>query len=340
MHVKQLFASSWDENVGGSRAVLLYLEEIVALAKHSLNAAQWEIKHTTSRAVADAVLSCGNELNLTSAALLWPVLNDALGGKTWEGKERVLDAFIVFIQKAPHFWKGNASVARDMEKLVIRESKRRNVEYRRYALRDLGLFAEIRDDIDMYSDILDIVAPIMEDLLKDETEMDIGSEFGDPLSGTTRDATVANAISALFLTINFNNISRRDLTMRLTTILQSVSKAVLTGSMVIQAAIIKSEKLLLEKLYKQDAIVDDLSSGQLDRLLLDLLLTLYKGRMDGTEQIRELRADVTVSLGKILSQGASPLIAFLKDTVTKARADERSSKIQLTLDSALECLEQ
>ncbi len=118
-HVAELFASSWGDNVGGSRAVLLYLEEIVALAQQHLNAAQWDIKQTTSRAIAGAVLSCGNELNQSHAALLWPVLQDALGGKTWEGKEGILDAFVAFVRNTPHYWESSASVAQDMQKVLL-----------------------------------------------------------------------------------------------------------------------------------------------------------------------------------------------------------------------------
>lgn len=110
-------SSTWDNNVGGSRAVLLYLQEIIALTKQYLGSPQWEIKQTTSRAIADAVLSCGKEVSQTNADILWSVLKDALGGKTWEGKEKVLDAFVAFVQNAPHFWKNNSNVAIDMQKV-------------------------------------------------------------------------------------------------------------------------------------------------------------------------------------------------------------------------------
>ncbi len=58
---------------------------------------------------------------------------------------------------------------------MIRESKRRNAAYRQHAFLDLGLFAELRDDIDMYSEVSDIVAPVIENLLSSDTEMDLGS---------------------------------------------------------------------------------------------------------------------------------------------------------------------
>ncbi|KAI9717546.1 MAG: hypothetical protein M1812_004687 [Candelaria pacifica] len=338
-HVEELFASSWHDNVGGSRAVLLYLQEIISLATQHLNAAQWEIKQTTSRAVADVVLSCRHELNQANAALIWPVLRDALGGKTWDGKEIVLNAFVTFVQNAPHFWKDDASVATDMQKLIIRESKRRNAAYRRRAFLELGQFADARDDVDMYSEVFEIVVPVIEDLSSNDTEMDVDSGSRDHLLGTTRDATIANAITALFLAINVNKSSRLDLNARLSAVLQILTKASLTGSKTTLRAITESEKLLLDRLLREPAIIENISSNQVDRLLLDLLLILYDSRMEWTEQIRQLRADATLSLGKLLSKGASPLATVLKETVAEAHADERSTTVRNTLDSASRCLE-
>ncbi len=113
----------------------------------------------------------------------------------------------------------------------------------------------------------------------------------------------------------------------------------MTGIRAVQRSIIDSERLLFEKLYKSTAILEKLSSDQTDKILLDLLVLLYKSRMDGTEQIRQLRADATLSLAKILGKGGTQSKSALKDTVVAAQADERSSHVQRTLDSALRYLE-
>ena len=91
---KELFQDTWNENVGGSRAVLLYLREIVQLASQYLESPRWSIKHTSALAVAETINSAGVEIDLPNAKIIWPVLDKALGGKTWEGKETVLKAFV------------------------------------------------------------------------------------------------------------------------------------------------------------------------------------------------------------------------------------------------------
>ena len=97
---KELFQDTWNENVGGSRAVLLYLKEIVSLAAQYLESPRWSIKHTSAFAIAEVVSSAGNESSPQNNEIIWPALEKAMSGKTWEGKENVLEAFIKFVKNS------------------------------------------------------------------------------------------------------------------------------------------------------------------------------------------------------------------------------------------------
>ena len=94
--IKDLFMNTWSENVGGSRAVMLYLKEIIALALPYLNSPSWSIKHTSAFAVADTVAALGNEISSPNAEVLWPALDKAIAGKTWDGKEKILEGVVKF----------------------------------------------------------------------------------------------------------------------------------------------------------------------------------------------------------------------------------------------------
>lgn len=91
---RELFQDTWSENVGGSRAVLLYFKEIIQLTAQHLESPRWAVKHTSALAVADVISSAGSELTLSNAKIIWPVLKKALGGKAWQGKETVLEALV------------------------------------------------------------------------------------------------------------------------------------------------------------------------------------------------------------------------------------------------------
>lgn len=98
--VKDYFGKTWKENVGGTRAVSLYLKEILEIVATSLESPKWAIKHTAAFAVASMIESLDQEIDKIKALEIWPVLDMALNGKTWEGKERVLKAFVRFVKQS------------------------------------------------------------------------------------------------------------------------------------------------------------------------------------------------------------------------------------------------
>ncbi|KAF2156972.1 ARM repeat-containing protein [Myriangium duriaei CBS 260.36] len=104
--VKTLFQDTWEDNVGGARAVVLYLKEILELATPHLDDAQWIVKHTAARAVAGATTAIASLGGIDEAigTQLWAPLEKALAAKTWEGKEVVLKAFVRFVQTGERFW--------------------------------------------------------------------------------------------------------------------------------------------------------------------------------------------------------------------------------------------
>jgi proteasome component ECM29 len=52
------------------------------------------------------------------------VLDKALAGKSWEGKEVVLEGFVRFVERSESYWKADEGVAKELEKVATREGKR------------------------------------------------------------------------------------------------------------------------------------------------------------------------------------------------------------------------
>lgn len=103
-HVKEVFEKTWQDNVGGTRTVTLYAKEIASLISDYLDSPRWDIKHTAALATATTVMSLDKEISLPTSKLVWPILVKALAGKTWEGKEVVLKAFVRFTGQAKDLW--------------------------------------------------------------------------------------------------------------------------------------------------------------------------------------------------------------------------------------------
>ena len=98
--VKDAFAKAWSDNVGGSRALALYLKEVLAICQPHLDSPRWVVRHTSALAVADLITSFDGDFDNAQAQEIWPVLQAALAGKSWKGKEVVLEALVRFSSRA------------------------------------------------------------------------------------------------------------------------------------------------------------------------------------------------------------------------------------------------
>ena len=332
---KTLFQDTWSENVGGSRAVLLYLKEIVDLASQHLDSARWSVKHTSAFAIADAVKSCGITIEDANAKVLWPPLERALSGKTWEGKETILKALIHFA-KSTTFWSKDPKVAGQMEKIVLRESKRNNPTFRQYALECLGEFAELRENVDMYPQVYGVTKPIIEETLEASEEMDVDSQSGGPSSKAVKESTLVNALTALLKSIKLQWRQGEDLISSLSQTLELVNRVrAAAASRLTLNAIYDGEKILFDRLGQVSF------EAPLPHLLEDVLLEYVKQVFASNDQVEQTRIKATesaIALAPIANRGSRLKNEFV-EALLAAREEERSLPVQQGLDRAMKILD-
>ena len=326
---KTFFDDTWSENVGGSRAVLLYLKEIVDLALQHLDSARWSIKHTSALAVADVVISSGNAVSDAHARVIWPALEKALSGKTWEGKEIIVKA-LIHLAKSSTFWSTDQKVGEQFEKIILRESKRNNAVFRLHALECLGDFAELRDTVDMFPQVLGVTKSIIEEMLSDSDEMDVDSKSGGPSSKTVRELTLANASTALLRSVNPRKRSGEDLVSSLTETLDLVGR-VRTGA---------ASRMTLNAIYDgQKKVFDRLNEVQHEAIPIPFESILFEyakqlfGSGEQVEQTRLKASEAAVSVARLVHLGKSIKRGFTELLVT-ARTQERSLSVRQNLDRA------
>ncbi|KAF2280667.1 ARM repeat-containing protein [Westerdykella ornata] len=207
--VQKIFADTWSDNVAGSRTVLLYLKEIVALANRHLDSQKWVLKHAAAKATAGAVMSITtgkDEIDKANAETLWPALDKAIGGKTWVGKEIVLEAFVRFVERGTALWSIDSGVAEQIEKVAVREAKRVNKTYRPYAVDALGKIAKARVDLVLAGNVMEVVKGVVEEVLGDgeeengeRMEVDAGEVLRDE---QLRDQTLSACVSSLLSSLH------------------------------------------------------------------------------------------------------------------------------------------
>lgn len=331
---KSFFQDTWNENVGGSRAVLLYLKEIIHLATKHLDSPKWPVKHTSAFAISDLVISSGGDISESNAKLIWPAMEKAVAGKTWEGKETVLQGLVQLV-KGSKILASDANIANQIETIMVRESKRNNPTYRRHALLCLGDFVEQANDRDLFAQVYAITKPIITEIVSDSHEMDIDSPSGGPSSKSITDATLANSIEALLKSVHPKLQSDEVLASSLTRTMELSNQVLsLGGNTTAQIATYNAYEGLFQRLTldtRQDL------SDPLENVLVEYAQTFF-GVEDRIEQIRLRAAAASIAFAAQAHHNQRITLALV-DRIAQARKNERSATVHQSLDRAQKLLE-
>ena len=180
--VRERFDVPWKDNIGGSRSINLYLTEIVSLISTHIGSPLWPIRHACCFAVAELISSMEVQVKYSDAeaSLIWPVLQSALDGKTWDGKEEIVKVYPKFSQQAQSL-SFDTKRSQQMKTIAMREAKRTNAAYRPHAIEALGGFAIARKDLDLTKEMLPYLSELMDELTDKDT-MDVDEANGKALT--------------------------------------------------------------------------------------------------------------------------------------------------------------
>lgn len=346
-HVKGQFEKTWEENVGGSRAVLLYLKEILSLSSEHLDSAKWTIKHTAALSIAEVVASIGAEISIVHAEPIWPALEKALALKTFDGKEKILEAFIKLTKSGKLLWEKDAAIASQMKKIAIREAKRNNEIYRPHAFVALGEYAEVRTSIDMFPEVFDIIAPRLEELI-DEDKMDT-TDDKTPSSTTSisKDAaTLTAGITALLRAIPIQILNPSPLIHFpvLTPLLSRVLKSPKVSPSTL-SAFYERTKALFTGVHKPTQAQGTNNYHLVSEFFA--LLGVPSGWAAGSEAVRMKRAEAGGAMALALASGVFGMFddgreeckAGMMSVLRAVRAEEKAMGVREVLDRAVKLLE-
>ncbi|KAG5290221.1 proteasome component ECM29 [Histoplasma ohiense] len=339
--VAELFSKTWNNNVSGSRAVSLYLQEILDIVSIHLDSPRWAIKHTAALATAKVALSLDDNIDLGTAERIWPIIEKAVSGKTWEGKEMVLEGFVKFSLKSKALWAQNSEIREQTKVIVVREAKRNNSAYRPHALRSLGEFAKDRDDLDLMPDTLKIVSQVVEDLVDDTQDtMEVDADAGGKAS-KVEEQTLAAGVECIFNCVN-STISLPVLADHISQINPVIDKAVTYGGKPIYSIMYSGLKSSFEKLgaevSKPDSkLLNGKSTTEFRTALLSLAdQLLFRGLNLSVENTRHSRAQAALAYIQICNGFEIKIPDEQRQQVEEWLATERSRQVQVTLRQVLE----
>ncbi|CAH1774881.1 unnamed protein product [Owenia fusiformis] len=155
----------WNEATPGTAGGLrLYLKEIVELVENGIKSQSWDLKAQSASTMASIAESLGTSLVDPHLTLLLVALMNGLPGRTWTGKEILLQALSSVyvscretIQKSENKEQPSPDIVVDA---LLKECKKENVVYKTAALKCTGEILEAYE-IDRYGDILEILNPLL-----------------------------------------------------------------------------------------------------------------------------------------------------------------------------------
>lgn len=89
----ELWTDLWNEITPGTEAgILQNLQPITDILRTALESASWTTKVQAANAVYTVALKSGHNIDIEARNTLLKILTDGLRGRTWDGKERLLNA--------------------------------------------------------------------------------------------------------------------------------------------------------------------------------------------------------------------------------------------------------
>ncbi|KAF9128817.1 hypothetical protein BGW39_004708 [Mortierella sp. 14UC] len=256
--IAEVWKEVWEEHTtGATSAVKLYADEIIQLLSKQLTSASWNAKKQS--AVALKAVSDVMELTKYMDAILLLVL-DGLSGRTWDGKEHVVNLLSSVALSSKAYFVDKPSKLQEIAKVLLRESKKVNKQYKRYAIDALGKFLDGFAEVDYYVEVKMMLFTILENK-EDEDEEE---EHDKPLQLMV----MASAAKAVGMAWTRNAQLQEQHSEEFTT---KTCQALVRNIWNVRAALLESLSKFLEKLDLSSSTVKAISEDSII-LLLDSLL--------------------------------------------------------------------
>ena len=309
--------------------MLLYLKEITDLILHYIDSPRWSIKHASAYAIAGIVTLSGTNISDDSVNTMWQALEKALAAKTWEGKEKVLQA-LVLLAKHSSLLSSDHGIADQMGKIVFREARRNNDAYRPHALQCMGSFAELRKDVDMYDEVSEIVTKTIKELLSREDDMDLDTSNG-LSSRTIGENTLANAAAALIKAMSTSMSTEDNLDPRMTQTMGLLTRANKSSfaSKSLKIAMYENLQVFFKTIQGRNEAMSEALEHTLVKYA-ELVLSVN----DEVEQIRLKAAEAALAMAALVKKGGKGLKSTFTLVLEKMQAQERSITVKEKLAKA------
>ena len=168
---RMLWAELWNDNTpGDSGGIKLYAGEIIQLALPCLANRSWDVKKQGAAALTAVANNAYKGAMNDYLEGVAEALTNALEGRTWEGKEMLLQALVAASVSCMNHLRVTPVLQGTIHGVVLKELRKRATEYRIVVLPAAAKYFRKFNDPAVFSEVVDMLVPV---LLSD------GAEDGD-----------------------------------------------------------------------------------------------------------------------------------------------------------------
>ncbi|KAL2912896.1 proteasome component M29 [Polyrhizophydium stewartii] len=305
----------WEENTAGATgAAKLWAAEILDLCDTLLRESpSWPVKRQVGKAIADLAKTLDGFFEPYMPKVL-PLLIGALAGRTWDGKEAVLEG-LARSAVAGQRWllHEGSSHLDEIEKVMIREAKKNNKPYRRLAIEYLGLVYDALE-IGQFGDVAEYLIDVAIEADKgdaDGSAMDVDDHREKPLNL----AIQANAFKAIGLCFPRTRAQQEK---HAQSVLEVLAKNLDGNVWNVRMAVLEAAASIFDKIATDPVPV---GTETLSTVFDGLFVSLEDGKYTA---IREKASKVLLAAVKRLD-GTAALTADLKESMV-IRIDDHAQK--------------
>ncbi|KAJ3045279.1 hypothetical protein HDV00_011151 [Rhizophlyctis rosea] len=193
--LKKVWQNVWEENTAGSSgAIRLWQPELMDLTESLMSTTpSWGVKRQVAQAIGDIAKSLGSSFEGQMDRAV-KIFVEALGGRTWEGKEKVVESFGTVCVEGREWLKGaGKGRVEEVVKILIREAKKNNRPYKRVSIEVLGKVLDALE-VDRFGEVEEYLVETASGK-EDEDDMDVDDSREKPLTLQIK----ANAFKAVGL---------------------------------------------------------------------------------------------------------------------------------------------
>ncbi|OWB75179.1 hypothetical protein B5S31_g5042 [[Candida] boidinii] len=143
-NVSKFFEKEWDDSTGGSGAIKLYIQEIIALISDHIKSQDFQVRQVCAKSIVEVSNKINGAQGLGPIAdSLFEILLESCKGRSWKGKEEILESLVSLSVNSKIFIFKNSKdheLIDKISKTILVEAKRNNIEYKKKSIKSLGKF--------------------------------------------------------------------------------------------------------------------------------------------------------------------------------------------------------